>query len=1538
LWVNGACAVIRVYANILTMMGFGKYNLFGFYKCIIGNRFVSWLLIIILLLALVIDAFSSPVLLAFSASGVAPLSGPTIGETLIAIAGDEFMVPAFDGTVADFGFLNGVAQTYVAPQVGKYKVEVWGAQGGGSNGGKGGYAVGTINLAAGETIAVSVGGQGSRGAGGYNGGGGGGSAGQVNIRGFGGGGATDVRVGGTGFDKRVIVAGGGGGGSGGYYYTSSASGGTVTEVNTGVAGGASGLAGVSGYYSGGGQSGTATGIGLGGARMEPPTNTNDRYNCYAGGGGGGGGGYYGGGGGAGSSIAGADAYKAYGGAGAYAVDAVGGNGGSGASTTRCYGYSFASSGGGGGSYYMGGVSSGNGVTKAAYNGNVSFPAVSGGNETGHEGNGYARITPLATFGKVTIDGKICKIESWTDTEITCWTPPHAQGTFDVVVDNTVATTVVGGGFTYLPITIGNITPSEGPVTGETTVVIEAENFAAPTARVVKTWNYGYTGATQNFTAPDNGYYQMEVWGAQGGTVSSSTAGGGGYARGVYYLTAGQVAYLNVGGKPSDYQGGFNGGGASSAASMAGRGGGGATDVRVGGTGADKRVIVAGGGGGQGGGRKYTWSGGTAYSNDGQTGLPADYVLTVGGNSYSNGGAGAAAGSGGAGGAVAAAENKSNDSTDCASGAGGGGGGGYYGGGGASGAGQPATSGKKGSAGGSGSLGQGGAGGAPAATGSCYGTDYYGAGGGGGSNYIGGVSEYLNFDKVAVSGAKAFLSPNNAMETGHQGSGYLRIKQVAMAITVKIDNSPCTVTDTTVNTISCRTAAHPSGTFSVTISNGVDSVTKVNGYTYTDMTVDSVAPRSGPTRGGTVVTISGKYFGAMSGRYAQIGGVDCAVNSWSDTQITCTTGKRVNGRYEIVVNNGAQAVAAGEFEYLPMVVDTITPSFGFSANATVTINGQNLSYVPDIPTKVATQIAASNSSYTIPSNGYYIFEVWGAEGGGVGGAGGNGGYARGVRQATAGQVYYMYAGGQGGQRTAAGTNGGGTGAYGSSNNTTYAGYAGGGASDIRFGGAATSNRILVAGGGGGQGGGYKYTFDGTVYDYPNDGYEGGAAGYVGAGNLSNGGGAATQSSGGSGGAAYTMTKTDSNDSTNCYGGGGGGGGGGYYGGGGGSGSGRWGKTVTNGSAGTAGASATGGNGGAAAAYGACYYTSATGGSGGGGSNHSSGMTNFLVFNSVSLGGRSTFPAPSGVNESGHTGNGYARVSRINYEEVLSVKINGALCAVQTWTDTQIVCTAAAASAGFYDVAINNGVDTLTIEDYSPMVVSAVTPDNGPVEGGTTVVVGGVDFGTDVNLVTVQIGNDKTGWSDCAVGAVSNTQISCVTGAHAFGLMDVKVSGPRGTKVLRNAFEYVDGSDILSAVLDLTDLKLDVEPMGGGLEGKGQVALKVVTNNRSGYTVSMQADEPNLVGSGGSYIAALQKAGDLAVNSWGYFVSGDASAALPSSGVVWRGVGVLPEPIKVSLGKTDSLGEVNVIYFGVKAGWDTEIGEYGTTVILTVEVNS
>ena len=196
--------------------------------------------------------------------------------------GSYYLVYDFDGYLVrrkvvviskiDFEYdYTGSVQTFTAPLSGRYKLEVWGAQGG-SSGGVGGYSVGTYTLTANQKIYRNIGGAGGNGvnvAGGYSGGGRGYASTAVCA---GGGGATHIAtISGllstlsSNKDKILIVAGGGGG-----YCESGGTGG----VGGGIKGGGSNP----GTQTGGASFGLGAGVSSG--------------CCMRGGGGGG---FYGGG-------------------------------------------------------------------------------------------------------------------------------------------------------------------------------------------------------------------------------------------------------------------------------------------------------------------------------------------------------------------------------------------------------------------------------------------------------------------------------------------------------------------------------------------------------------------------------------------------------------------------------------------------------------------------------------------------------------------------------------------------------------------------------------------------------------------------------------------------------------------------------------------------------------------------------------------------------------------------------------------------------------------------------------------------------------------------------------------------------------------------------------------------------------------------------------------------------------------------------------------------------------------------------------------
>ncbi|MCU0310078.1 MAG: glycine-rich protein [Acidimicrobiales bacterium] len=220
----------------------------------------------------------------------------------------------------DFAF-TGVAEEWVVPDgICSVTVVAEGAQGGGPaessavTGGLGGRTTAILTVSPGESLLVTVGGEGGEsdlntgpGAGGFNGGADGGfPALDGNDGGGGGGGATDVRQGGDGLDARVVVAGGGGGAGGDF------------DDGAGSGGGGGGLEGVagsdgtSGDNDGQGGGGGTQGAGGAGGVLPPGFGPGgdgtfgiggegggDDVESANDGGGGGGGGWYGGGGGAG---------------------------------------------------------------------------------------------------------------------------------------------------------------------------------------------------------------------------------------------------------------------------------------------------------------------------------------------------------------------------------------------------------------------------------------------------------------------------------------------------------------------------------------------------------------------------------------------------------------------------------------------------------------------------------------------------------------------------------------------------------------------------------------------------------------------------------------------------------------------------------------------------------------------------------------------------------------------------------------------------------------------------------------------------------------------------------------------------------------------------------------------------------------------------------------------------------------------------------------------------------------------------------------
>ena len=265
------------------------------------------------------------------------------------------------------------------------------------------------------------------------------------------------------------------------------------------------------------------------------------------------------------------------------------------------------------------------------------------------------------------------------------------------------------------------------------------------------------------------------------------------------------------------------------------------------------------------------------------------------------------------------------------------------------------------------------------------------------------------------------------------------------------------------------------------------------------------------------------------------------------------------------------------------------------------------------------------SITLPK-GTYKLECWGAQGGysssnsGIGvGMGGKGGYSVGTITLNQKTPIYIYAGGVGsisgnGKADGGFPNGGSSWA----SSTSEGAGGGGGSSDIRIGTDSLHARVIVAGGGGGGG-----------EDNETGGYGGGETGGTSGSGTP---GSQTAPSGYFGIGGHTSYD-------------GGGGGGGWYG-----------ACPAGGQTTPATSNSVDDTSGSPGGSG-YVYTSSTA------KNYPNGClvnsTHYLT-NAKTIAGNTSFPSPSGTSETGHSGNGYCRITVIECNSTaLYGKLNGSM---------------------------------------------------------------------------------------------------------------------------------------------------------------------------------------------------------------------------------------------------------------------------------------
>lgn len=273
-------------------------------------------------------------------------------------------------------------------------------------------------------------------------------------------------------------------------------------------------------------------------------------------------------------------------------------------------------------------------------------------------------------------------------------------------------------------------------------------------------------------------------------------------------------------------------------------------------------------------------------------------------------------------------------------------------------------------------------------------------------------------------------------------------------------------------------------------------------------------------------------------------------------------------------------------------------------------------------------------------GKYILECWGAQGGyrSSSSYGGAGGYSIGTLSLSSKTTLYIYVGGSGNSVTSANSSGYYPGGFnGGGYRNTYKG--GGGATDIRIGTDSLYSRVIVAGGGGSDGSSSQ-----------SGGYAGGTSGARGSFGYGSYGYGGNQTATYSSLNAIASQGTNNNSSDcaagfgfggfGCYSssGYGGAGGGGWYGGQG---------TYPDGSG------DDDGGGGGGSGY---VYTSSTA------KNYPQGCllnSSYYLTDAQTIAGNQVFTSPEGTSETGHSGNGFCRITNMTPKQYgMFIKRNGA----------------------------------------------------------------------------------------------------------------------------------------------------------------------------------------------------------------------------------------------------------------------------------------
>jgi LPXTG-motif cell wall-anchored protein len=206
---------------------------------------------------------------------------------------------------------------------------------------------------------------------------------------------------------------------------------------------------------------------------------------------------------------------------------------------------------------------------------------------------------------------------------------------------------------------------------------------------------------------------------------------------------------------------------------------------------------------------------------------------------------------------------------------------------------------------------------------------------------------------AAAPTAASIAPNSGPQSGGQTVTITGTNFIIDGTTVTFDGAPATSVTVAGNgtSLTATTPAGAVGPASVLVTTDGGAASPLD-YTYladgSGANVTNLAPTSGPTAGGTVVTITGTGFtGATGVNFGGTPGTAFTVNP-AGTTITVTTPSHAAGAVPVELVFPGGTAAAGNFTYVAPTITGVDPAQGPTSGGTaVTVTGTGLTGATDV---------------------------------------------------------------------------------------------------------------------------------------------------------------------------------------------------------------------------------------------------------------------------------------------------------------------------------------------------------------------------------------------------------------------------------------------------------------------------------------------------------------------------------------------------------------------------------------------------------------